>query len=123
VKIVRSIISVVVGYLLFALSVFAFFLLSGQPPHQIASPLVMLSSIMLGVVSAYLGGYVAGWLAQRRPVAHSVAVAVVLTLGAIVSFFSTIGHGAIWSELAALLLMAPSAVLGGWVRERQIRHA
>jgi hypothetical protein len=86
VRIVRSIISVVVGYLLFALSVFAFFLLSGQPPHRAAPPLVMLSSIMLGVVSACLGGYASGWLAQRRPLAHSVAVAVVLALGAIVSF-------------------------------------
>jgi hypothetical protein len=118
-----SIISVVVGYLLFALSAFAFFLLSGQPPHQAAPPLVMLSSIMLGVVCGYLGGYVAGRLAQRRPLAHGVAVALVLTLGATVSFFSTVGHGANWSQLAALLLMTPSAILGGWVRERQIRPA
>jgi O-antigen/teichoic acid export membrane protein len=122
VKIVRSIIAVVVGYLVFALSAFAFFRLSGQPPHQEAPPLVMLSSIAIGVVSALLGGYAAAWLAQRRPLAHGVAVAAVLALGATVSLLSTIGHGAIWSQTAALLLMAPSAVLGGWIRERQVRR-
>lgn len=121
-KILRSIISVLVGYLLFALSAFAFFQISGQPPHQDAPPALMLGSIAVGVVAAFLGGYIAAWLAGRRPLAHGVAVAVVLAVGAIVSLASTLGHGAIWSQLAALLLMAPSAAFGGWVRARQSRR-
>jgi hypothetical protein len=72
---------------------------------------------------ALLGGYVAAWLARRRPLAHGGAVAIVLALGAAISLLSTIGKGAIWSQVAALALMAPCAILGGWLRLRQLAGA
>ena len=84
---------------------------------------VMVESIAFGVAFALLGGYVAAWLAQRRPVAHGAGVAAVLAIGAAVSLFSTLGKGAIWSQVAALVLMAPCAVLGGWLRLRQAAGA
>jgi hypothetical protein len=118
----RSIIAVLAGYVVFAASAFAVFRLSGQAPHADASIPFMLLSIATGVVFALAGGHVAGWIAGRRPVAHGVAVAAVLALGAIVSLVATVGHGAIWSQVAALLLMAPSAVLGGWLRARSMEH-
>jgi hypothetical protein len=83
----------------------------------------MFGSIAVGVIAAFLGGHVAAWLAGRRPLAHGIAVALVLALGATVSLVSTLGHSAIWTQLSALLLMAPSAVLGGWVRARQLVRA
>lgn len=121
--ILRSIGAVVFGYFLFAVSAFAFFQLSGQPPHQAAPLRVMFGSIAVGVIAAFVGGYAAARLAGRRPLAHGVAVALVLALGATVSLLSTLGHGAIWSQLGALLLMAPSAVFGGGVRAMQSRRA
>jgi hypothetical protein len=119
----RSVLAVIVGYLIFALSAFAFFQISGQPPHQAASMPIMLGSIAFGMVFALLGGYVAAWLARRRPLAHGVAVAAVLALGAAISLLSTLGNGAIWSQAAALALMAPCAVFGGWLRLRQVPGA
>jgi hypothetical protein len=119
----RSILAVIVGYLIFALSAFAFFQISGQPPHQAAPMPIMVGSIAVGTVFALLGGYVAGWLAQRRPLAHGIAVATVLALGATISLLVTLGTGAIWSQAAALVLMAPSAILGGWLRLRQVAGA
>ena len=118
-KTLRSIGSVVVGYLLFAVLAFLFFQLSGQPAHAAAPPSIMVTSILVGVVAAFAGGFVAAYLAGRKPLAHGVAVAAVLAAGAIASLASTVGHGAIWSQVAALLLMAPSAALGGWVRARR----
>ena len=118
-KLLRSIGSVVVGYLLFAVSAFLFFQLSGQPAHAAAPPSIMVASILVGIVAAFAGGFVAAQLAGRKPLAHGVAVAVVLAAGAIASLASTVGHGAIWSQVAALLLMAPSAAFGGWVRARR----
>lgn len=115
----RSIGSVILGYLLFAVSAFLFFQLSGQRPHAPAAPAVMAASILVGIVGAFAGGYLAARLAGRKPLLHGVAVAVVLAVGAAVSLASTLGHGAIWSQLAALLLMAPSAVLGGWACARR----
>jgi hypothetical protein len=119
----RSVLAVIVGYLIFALSAFAFFQISGQRPQQAAPMPIMLGSIAFGMVFALLGGYVAAWLAQRRPLAHGVAVAAVLALGAAISLLSTLGKGAIWSQAAALMLMAPCAVFGGWLRLRQVADA
>ena len=80
---------------------------------------VMLTSVAVGMLFAVLGGYLAARLAKRRPLAHGVAVALVLAVGAAISLLSTLGNGAIWSQVSALVFMAPSAVLGGWLRSKQ----
>jgi hypothetical protein len=117
----RSIVAVIIGYIIFAASAFAVFFFSGQAAHAVASVPFMAVSIASGVVFALAGGYVAGWIAGRRPLAHGVAVALVLAAGATVSLASTLGHGAVWSQIAALAVMAPSAALGGWLRGQQAR--
>lgn len=117
----RSIASVLLGYVLFAVSAFLFFQWSGQRPHAEAAPGVMAASIVVGVAAAVAGGYLAARVAGRKPLLHGVAVAGVLAAGAIVSLASTLGHGAIWSQVAALALMAPGAALGGWARARHNR--
>ena len=116
----RSIVSVIVAYLIFALCAFALFQISGQPPHQAAPVSFIVGSIVYGAVFALIGGYVAAWLARHRPLAHGLAVAVVLALGAAISLLSTLGKGAIWSQVAALVIMAPCAALGGSLRSRQV---
>ena len=118
-KIIRSIIAVLFGYFIFAVLAFAFFRISGHAPHQPAPVPVMLGSIVVGAIAALLGGYLAALIAGRRPLAHGVAVAVVLAAGATFSLVSTIGHGSVWSQISALVLMAPCAVAGGWFRQRQ----
>jgi hypothetical protein len=114
----RSIGGVLVGYALFAVSAFALFRVTGHDPHAPASAAFMLVTVIEGVVFATAGGYVAGWIAGRRPVAHAVAVAAVLATGAVASLVATLGHGSVWTQVTALLCMAPSAVLGGWWRAR-----
>jgi hypothetical protein len=118
-SILRSILAVLIGYIVFAASSFAVFRVSGQAPHAEASVGFMAASIASGIVFAAAGGYVAAWLAGRRPIAHGLAMAAVLAAGAVASLAATVGHGAIWSQVAALALMAPSAVLGGWWRARR----
>jgi hypothetical protein len=119
----RSVLAVIIGYLIFAVSAFAFFQISGQPPRQAAPVPIMVGSIAFGMVFALLGGFVAAWLARRQPFAHGAAVAVVLALGAAISLLNTLGNGAVWSQVAALALMAPCAVFGGWLRMRQVAGA
>jgi hypothetical protein len=116
IALLRSILAVFLGYAIFAVSSGAIFLLSGHPAHAPASVAFMLMTVIAGIVFAAIGGYVAGWLAGRRPVAHAVAMAVLLATGAAVSLVMTLGQGAVWTQVAALVLMAPSAVLGGWWR-------
>jgi hypothetical protein len=117
----RSVGAVLAGYAIFAVSAFALFAVTGQDPHAPASLVFMAMTVVIGDTFAMIGGYVAGWLAGRRPLAHGVAVAVVIAVGAAVSLVATLGHGSVWTQIAALLFMAPGAVVGGWVRGRQIR--
>lgn len=114
----RSVFAVVVGYVVFAVSTFMIFRLSGKDAHASASASYMAMTIVAGVLLAFAGGYVAAWLAGRKPVTHAAAMALILAAGASVSLAATIGKGAIWSQIAALALMAPSAVMGGRVRAR-----
>ena len=118
-SVLRSVLAVLVGYFVFALSAFAFFRLSGRPPHEPAPMPFMLASTAVGMLFASLGGFVAAWLAGRSPFAHGAAVAAVVALGAAISLVGTLGSGAIWSQVTALAFMAPCAVLGGWLRSRQ----
>jgi hypothetical protein len=98
----RSIVAVLVGYTLFAVSAFALFRVTGHDAHAPASLAFMLVTILEGVVFASAGGYLAGWIAGGQPVAHAFAVAVVIAAGAVASLVATLGHGAVWTQVAAL---------------------
>ena len=116
----RSVAAVFLGYVVFAASAAALFALSGHAAHASASWAFVGVTVASGVVFAVAGGYVAGWLAGRRPVTHAMAMAAVLAAVATVSLAQTLGHGAVWSQVAALTVMAPSAVMGGWWRARAV---
>jgi hypothetical protein len=116
---VRSVAAVVFGYLIFAVSAVLLFQISGQAPHAPASPAFMVGSTLYGVVFAALSGYVAGRLARHHPVRHASAVAGLIALGAAASLLGQARSGGVWSQLAALLLMAPAAWVGGYWRSRQ----
>ena len=117
----RSICAVILGYAIFAGSGVALFQLTGQPPHGEASLRFKLGSVAYGVGFALLAGYVGALVGGRRPLGHAVAVAGLLALGASASLVATIGRGFIWSQVCALVFMAPAAVAGGWVRGRGAR--
>lgn len=109
----RAIASVAGGYLVFALSAVALFQLSGRDSHAPQPLGFETGAVVFGMVFAALGGYLAARVAATRPRAHAGGVAVVLALGAGVSLVMSPGAGATWSQWTALLLMAPSAYLGG----------
>jgi hypothetical protein len=109
----RTVLAVVAGYAVFAISAAAFFNLAGVDPHEPATTRFMGVSIVYGVVFAFLGGGLAATMARRRAAAWGVAA--LLALGALVSLLARPGAGAVWSQVAALLTMAPAAAAGGLV--------
>jgi MFS family permease len=109
----RSVIAIVVGYLIFALSAALLFQLTGQQPHEAADPAVMLSSVAVGVVFAIVGGYVAGRIAPRHPRRHAAVVGLLIAVGAIISLVMSGSGTSSWSQVAAVMFMAPAAVAAG----------
>jgi len=109
---VRSVGAVVAGYFVFAASAVLVFQLTGRDPHAAAPLSFKIASIIWGAVFALVAGFLAGHVSPRRPATHAAVVAAVIAAGALVSLIAD-RSGAHWSQVAAIVLMAPCAWLGG----------
>jgi Na+/melibiose symporter-like transporter len=119
-KMIRSVIAIIVGYFVFAAAAALLFFLSGRDPHDAVPTWFLVTSILYGCAFAALGGYLAAFIARRKVFLHAAILTIIIGTGALVSLLSSPGKGAIWSQLAALLLMAPSAIAGGYLRNQSI---
>jgi hypothetical protein len=117
----KSVLAVLVGYLIFAVSAIVLFQFSGVDPRQEPEIGFRIWSTVYGVVFALAAGYVAARIAGSKEVRHASAVACILAVIATVSLIAQPGHGSLWSQIAALGFMTPAAILGGLIRARQIR--
>ena len=108
----RSIGSVAAGYFMYAASAVLHFQMSGRDPHAEAPLTFKVATVIWGAVFALVAGWLAARIAGRRPATHAAALAGVIALGAIVSMVTSLGD-ARWSQIAAAVVMAPSAWLGG----------
>jgi RsiW-degrading membrane proteinase PrsW (M82 family) len=122
-RVLRTLAAVVGGYVIFVFSAVALFQLSGRNPHAPQPLWFVIASAIYGMVFAALGGFVAARVAPGRPLLHAGCVAAVLALGASVSLVASPSADATWSQWTALLLMAPSAYLGGRLATRAERGA
>lgn len=114
----RSIGAVAAGYFVFAVSAVLLFQLSGQAPHEDASLAFKIAATVWGAVFALVAGNLAGHVSVRKPATHAAVVALVIALGAVVSIAAR-RSDALWSQLSALIVMAPCAWLGGVLAARQ----
>jgi MFS family permease len=116
--VLRSALGILAGYLVFGLSAALLFALSGQDPSMLPTPEFLVFSILYGMVFAFAGGYLAGLIAGRRSRLHAALVAITLAGVALFSLVMDFGETSPWSQLAAISLMAPAALLGGLLREK-----
>ena len=112
----RLLAGIALGYLLFVFTAVVVFI--GRDPHAPAEPAVMVGTIGAGLIAAFVGGYVAGIVAQGRELTAGLGVGAIIAIGAAVSLLAQPGSGAQWSQLSALV-MAPVAVLGSYIRARR----
>ncbi len=101
----------VLGYLLFAGSAFLLFRITNTDPHAPAGISFEACAIVYGMLFALLAGYVASFIGGRPHFVAAWIVGALIALGAIISMVLTV---VAWSQMAALLFMAPAAVVGGW---------
>ncbi|HEX3869131.1 MAG TPA: hypothetical protein VHV77_01715 [Pirellulales bacterium] len=108
----RVVSGVILGYLIFAGSAFLLFHITQHDPHAPASISFEIGAIVFGVLFAALGGFIASFIGGRRDMLAAKCVAVILALGAIISMIATVVS---WSQIWAVLAMAPAVLLGGWL--------
>jgi hypothetical protein len=119
VKVARRVLGVIVGYAIFAVSAVLLFQLTRRNPHAAQPTIFMAGSIVYGITFAAVGGYVSAVLGGGSARVQASAVGVVIALGATVSLLAGPHAGSMWSRVAALLLMAPAAAVGGIIRAKQ----
>lgn len=108
-SLLRGILGAVVGYVIFAAPAALMFNLMGWDPHAPASITVIVATTVVGIVAAAIGGYVAARIGRAQW--PGAVTAGLIAAGALVSLATSPGGGAIWSQLVAILLMAPAALL------------
>jgi fructose-specific phosphotransferase system IIC component len=107
------------GYLIFAVSAALLFQFTQQDPHASPSAAFAVGSVLWGMLFAASGGFTAAKIARRPSLLPGFLVGGLIATGAIASLLLQGGQGSIWSQLAAVLLMAPAAVAGNWIRRRK----
>jgi hypothetical protein len=117
----RAFLSILIGYLVFGISAVLLFQLAHVDPHQQPGVGFIIGSTVYGVVFAIAAGYTAARIAGKRELVYSGVVASIIALQALVSIFAQPGLPTYWSQIAAIVFMAPGAVLGGWLRAQQER--
>jgi len=116
----RLIFAVITGYVVFAVSAALLFQMTGQDPHATPDLMFAVMSIVWGVAFAALAGYVASRAAQREDLLPSLLVGCLIATGALASLLLEGKNASPWSQLSALLAMAPSTLLGGIVYRRRV---
>lgn len=115
----RHVVAVIVAYGLFAVLSIALFAFSGRDPHAAQDTTFMAFSIVYGVLAATLCGYLAGLIGGGNPLPHARTLGLGIAAVAVVSLLARPGSGALWTQVASLVIFAPSALLGGWLRRLQ----
>jgi hypothetical protein len=112
----RSILAIVFGNFVFSVGAAAVFWLSGTDPKAPAPWLTMVLTAVVGILFAALAGYLTALTAPRKPHLHANILAGLLVVEALASMILQHSSAAIWTQIAAIVLMAPAASLGGRVR-------
>ena len=126
----RSVAAVVIGFVLIGVLSFgtdaairAAIPTAFGPKGMVADPGLLLATLAYVTAYAVAGCYLTARLAPRRPMLHA------LVLGVLGLAFNIAGTTATWDLYPAwyhavgLLLVMPSAWLGGWLRERELGRA
>ncbi|HMS40556.1 MAG TPA: hypothetical protein PKE69_10040 [Pyrinomonadaceae bacterium] len=110
---IRNILAVIVGYLIFVISAVLLFQLSGHKPHGETSVPFMILVIIYGAVFATVGGFIAQMIAKSKTLTINYVLASIMAGFAAFSLFKTDGNH--YTQIVAIFLFAPMSILGGYL--------
>jgi hypothetical protein len=113
----RVFLGVVTGYMIFVVSTVLLFQFTQQDPHGTPSLAFAIGSVLWGMAFAGMGGFMAARIGHGNSLLPGLLVGAIIAAGAVLSLMKS-HHEPIWTELSALLLMAPAAFSGGLLNRR-----
>ena len=113
---IRNILAVIAGYLIFAISSVLLFTLTSHKPHAEASTAFKIITIIYGVFFFVIAGFVVQLIARQKTLALNYILALVIFIFATISLITATGTH--WTQLFAMFIFAPVSVLGGYLKNR-----
>jgi len=107
----RKILSILVGYAIFAATAVALFKFSGQDPHADPAKSFMVLTAIYGALFSFIAGILTKLIARTRDLTINYVLAVIMAGFATFSFFKSGGNH--WTQLLAIFVFAPISILGG----------
>jgi hypothetical protein len=114
--ILRNVLGVVVGYLIFAIGAVMLFHLAGIDRHATPGLGTAAAVIVAGAGFAFAGGFAAKRIVATGTLKANVVLVCIMAGFAAVSLFISAGDH--YTQLAAIFLFAPSSLLGGSLARR-----
>ena len=114
---IRQIIGVILGYAIFAASALALFDFSGHDPHANPTISFAILTAVYGSVFSFIAGLVVQLIARTKDLLINYILAGIIAGFALFSFFKTDGNH--WTQILAIFIFGPAAILGGWVYQRR----
>lgn len=123
----RSIVAVIIGYVVIRFLVMATFgLIDLMSPATLSAPesggrprpSILIFLLLTGALYSIAGGYVTALLAGKSEMKHSLALAALMVIGGIFSMVWNYGQEPIWFQLSLIVFMPLAALLGGNVRAK-----
>ena len=114
---IRSIISIISGYVTFSIAVLILWLTFGYGPKDIPPDNFLIFSIFCEAFFSVGAGYLVGLIAQRRELLHAGILAAIFAIVGLGSLIFKTHQYPYWVALSIILVNAPCALLGGYIRK------
>jgi len=112
----RSVLAVIVGYAIFAISAGLWFQLTGQAPHTDAAISFQLATLLYGALFSLSGGFITQLIAKTNSTKVNIALMIVMLVLALTSLLLSSGNH--WTQWMTIVVFAPLALFGGYIRRR-----
>lgn len=86
------------------------------PPGELMANSLFLLATAYRVAYGIAGGYVAAWLALRRPMLHALILGIIGFAASVAGAVAMWNAGPGWYSLTIVAIAIPSTLLGGWLR-------
>jgi hypothetical protein len=119
---VLTLLSLVVGYLILSIStalLYGTWLSSGT--EQVLTPAFLAFAAVCSLGFATLSGYLTALIAQRAPITHAIALALLLAVIWGISTFTGKPSGPLNLSILHLAMVTIGTLTGGWWRLRQMK--
>jgi uncharacterized membrane protein len=107
----RKILSIIIGYLVFAVTALALFEFAGQNAHSNPTNIFAFFAAIYGAFFSFLAGLVSQYVAKTSNLKINYVLAFMIAAFATFSLLKTVGNH--WTQLLAIFIFAPVSILGG----------